>query len=81
MCDSLSTIHFMLKYGAAAEAHPAVYFVSLILGPVAGPLLGLLGKAAAGLIVAIYCRRFAHYLFITAIIISLWAAWYNINSS
>jgi hypothetical protein len=78
ICDAASTIYFMLKDASKVEMHPAVYFVSRIFGPVAGPLLGLFAKAAAGIFVAVYCRKFAVYIFLAAAIISFWAAWYNI---
>jgi len=77
-CDAASTTHFMLRDGAEAEIHPVIRQISRLLGPVAGPVLGAIGKTAAGIIVCILVRRFAAYLFVTASIISFWAAWYNI---
>ncbi len=77
-CDAASTIHFMVKTGPELEIHPMVRIAARIAGPVAGPLLGALAKALAGVIVAIYCRRFAAYILILASLISFWAAWYNI---
>ena len=71
-------MHFMLKEGPDAEMHLAIRFVSKVLGPIAGPLIGAIGKTVAGVLVGIFCRRFAAYIFVTASIISLWAAWYNI---
>ena len=82
LCDAASTIHFMLKDDAHnEEIHPAINLAARILGPVLGPLFGAVGKAVAGLCVAIYCRRFAPYILITVSIISFWAAWYNIWGS
>lgn len=77
-CDAGSTIHFMLREGPDIEIHPAIQFVSGILGPIAGPLLAAVGKAVAGVLVCIYCRRWAAYILVTASIISFWASWYNI---
>ena len=77
-CDAASTIHFMVKMGPELEIHPMVRIAAKIAGPVAGPLLGALAKALAGIVVAIYCRRFAAHILILASLISLWAAWYNI---
>ncbi len=78
-CDAVSTIHFMLRHGSDVELHPVIQFISSkILGPVAGPLLGAIGKGVAGIVVAIYCRRVAVYIFLIASMISFWAAWYNI---
>jgi len=77
-CDGASTIHFMLREGPEVEIHPAIRFISRILGPVAGPLAATIGKVAAGIIVGVYFRRLAGYIFVTASIISFWAGWYNI---
>lgn len=77
-CDAAGTIHFMLIEGPDVEIHPVIRLVSKILGPVAGPLIAAVGKAFAGILVCIYCRRFAAYIFVAASIISFWAAWYNL---
>ena len=77
LCDAVSTMHFMLRIGPDSEMHIIIRYLSKLLGPVAGPLAGAVGKVAAGIIVAIYLRRFALYIFITASVISFWAAWYN----
>jgi hypothetical protein len=76
-CDAASTIHFMLIAGTDVEMHPLIRMVSKILGPVAGPLLAAVAKAVAGVIVCIFCRRFAAYIFVIASVISFWAAWHN----
>jgi len=78
LCDGVSTIYIMLEYGPGVEIHPAIQLVSKITGPVIGPLISVLAKGVAGMLVAIYLRRFAKYIFLTAAIISLWAAWYNV---
>jgi hypothetical protein len=77
-CDAASTMRFMLIQGPDAEIHLAIRFVSRIIGPIAGPLVGGIGKVIAGFIVGVYFRRFAAYILVTASIISLWAAWYNL---
>ena len=77
-CDVASTIYFMTRESAPEETHPVIRMVSRVFGPIIGPLLSGIGKAVAGVIVAIYCRRFAVYIFVLAAIISLWAAWYNV---
>jgi len=77
-CDVASTVYFMTQESAPDEVHPAIRLVSRLLGPVIGPLVGGIGKAAAGIVVAIYCRQFAVYIFVLAAIISFWAAWYNV---
>ena len=77
LCDGLSTIYFMLRTGPEAELHAVIRFASQVLGPVGGPLLGVLGKGVCGVVVAIYLRRFAIYIFFLASFLSFWAAWYN----
>ena len=78
MCDALSTVRFMLIRPDDGELHPAVNIAAETLGPVIGPLVGFAGKAIAGLCVSIYCRRWARLILGVAIVMSLWAAWYNI---
>jgi len=76
--DGLSTIHFMLHEGTAdTEMHPAVSLAARVLGPVLGPIAGVIGKAVAGLIIAVYWRRIARIILLIPTILSLWAAWYN----
>jgi hypothetical protein len=77
LADGISTIRFMLTDGVETELHPGVNIVARITGPVLGPLIGVFGKAAAGVIVAIYWRSIAWIILLAASIISLWAAWYN----
>ena len=76
-CDAASTIHFMLRAGPEIEMHPVIRCLSRALGPVAGPLFAAAGKAVGGIVLAVYLRKFAAYLFVTVSIISFWAAWYN----
>jgi hypothetical protein len=76
--DAASTIYFMLQRGPEPEIHPMVRMAAMVAGPVAGPLLGALAKIVGGVLVAIYCRKFAAYIFILTAIISFWAAWYNV---
>ena len=77
-CDTAGTIYFMLRIGTEAEAHPMIYLVSKILGPVLGPLLSAVAKTVAVVIIAVYLRKFAVYIFITSTIIFFLAAWYNV---
>lgn len=78
LCDGVSTIYFMVRIGAESELHPAVKLASRVLGPVAGPLLGVLGKGVCGIVVAVWFRRFAGYILLTVSAVSFWAAWYNV---
>ena len=75
--DGVSTIRFMLVDGTDTELHPAVNVAARIAGPVLGPLIGVLGKAVAGIIVAIYWRRIAEIILLVVSILSFWAGWYN----
>jgi hypothetical protein len=68
----------MLIEGPEVEIHPIIRFISKALGPVVGPVIAAIGKALAGIIVCVFCKRFAAYIFTAASIISFWAAWYNI---
>ena len=78
LCDGISTVHFMRHEGVDGEMHPAIYSISLFLGPVAGPIVGMCIKALAGIGLAIYLRKYAIYIFFAASALSFWAAWYNI---
>lgn len=77
IADGVSTIHFMLNEGIDSELHPAINIAAHIVGPVLGPLIGVIGKAIAGIIVAIYWRRIAWIILLVVSIVSFWAAWYN----
>ena len=77
-CDALSTVIFMREFGPEIELHPVIYCISVMCGSIIGPLLSAAAKAFFGVVVAIYCRRYAAYIFVTASIISFWAAWYNL---
>ncbi|MBT3201618.1 MAG: hypothetical protein HN350_17080 [Phycisphaerales bacterium] len=78
LCDAASTIYFMLQLGPGPEIHPVIRVAATIAGPVLGPLLGAFAKTIAGVMVSIYCRRFAVYILVLTAIISFWAAWYNV---
>jgi len=68
----------MIRQGPEWEIHPVIREVSKVLGPVMGPIMSAICKGVLGIIVGVFLRRFAGYIFVTASIISLWAAWYNI---
>jgi hypothetical protein len=78
LCDMASTMWFMREDGVEMELHFFVRLASRLLGPVGGPAAGFLGKAVAGMLVAIYCRKYAVYIFAAGTVISVWAAWYNV---
>jgi len=80
LCDAWSTTRIMTTEGTSDEIHPVVRFLSSpeIFGLVLGPLVAMILKAMFGITIAIYCRRFAVHILLASIIISLWAAWYNV---
>ncbi len=75
-----STIHFITIEGPESEAHPDVMILSIILGPVLGPIAGKICQLAAILLITVYLRRWAVYIFSAIILLYTWAAWYNINA-
>lgn len=77
LADMASTIHFMLIHGPAAEGHPVVRVISLVFGPILGPMLGKTVQFLVAIIVTVFLRRWAAYIFILLIILYAWAAWYN----
>jgi hypothetical protein len=76
--DGASTVRFMLIDGAEHEMHPAIRIFSQLLGPIAGPILGKLFQLFALFLVTVYLRYYARYIFFTATVLYLWAAWYNV---
>ena len=76
--DLLTTIHFMHIDGVQEELHPAVRIASMILGPIAGPLLGKSAQLVAIFIVTLYVRRLAGYFFFAATMMYGWATWDNL---
>jgi hypothetical protein len=78
LADLLTTIRFMMADGIEHEMHPAIRFVSLIVGPMVGPLIGKGAQLAAIYLVTLYTRRLAPYIFIAATMMYGWAAWYNV---
>jgi len=78
LADMATTIHFMRAAGPQAEGHPAIRLVSMALGPVLGPVLGKLCQLAVVILLTVYLRRHALYIFVAVIILYAWAAWYNL---
>ncbi len=73
-----STIYFMLIHGPAAEGHPVVRMISHVLGPILGPMLGKTTQFLVAIVVTVFLRRWAAYIFVPLIILYGWAAWYNL---
>jgi len=78
LADTASTIHFMVQAGPEAESHPSVRLLSYILGPILGPVLGKAVQVAVIIILTVFLRRRAIFIFVPVIILYTWAAWYNI---
>ena len=76
--DMLSTVYIMLVYGTDAEWHPTIRMVAMALGPVFGPIVGKLWQFAIVIVLTVYLRFWAVYIFLTVIVLYTWAAWYNI---
>jgi len=78
VADAASTIHFMRFAGPDAEWHPTVRLVSFLFGPILGPILGKAAQVIVLIVVTVFLRRHATFIFIPAIILYGWAAWYNL---
>ncbi len=78
LADFGSTVHFMLRDGVGGELHPVIRVLSVMFGPVVGPLLGKVGQMGAVLVTTIFLRAYALYIFLAATILYAWAAWYNV---
>jgi hypothetical protein len=78
IADMLSTVFFMAIDGPEAEGHPVIRLISVVLGPVLGPVVGKLSQVAAAVVLTVYLRRWAIYIFVSVIILYAWAAVYNV---
>ena len=78
LADADSTVCFMCRTGPDAEGHSAIRLVSIVFGPVLEPIISKLCQLSVIVILTIYLRRWAIYIFVTVIILYAWAAWYNV---
>ena len=78
LLDVLSRIHFMKLEGPDQEVHPAVRIVSNVFGPVAGPVVGKLCQLGAIILVTIWLRPQAKYIFLVVVVLYCWSAWFNV---
>jgi len=60
--------------------NPLIRVAGRVYGPIFGPVFSFIAKVIFGLLVAIYLRRYAFFIFVAAIVISIYACWYNIWS-
>src|SRR6266851_5705028 len=73
--DSLSTWNFMVNGSVYDELHPVIRFVSIMVGPVLGPLIGKICQLLALVFLTIVFRPAARIIFIPVILIYLYGAW------
>jgi len=78
LADAVSTVYFMLQAGTDAESHPAIRLISIVFGPVLGPVISKLCQLSVIVALTVYLRCWAVYIFVAVIILYAWAAWYNI---
>ena len=78
LADAASTVNFMLRAGPDAEGHPAVRLISVVFGPILGPIISKLFQLTVVVVLTVYLRRWAIYIFVAVIVLYTWAAWYNI---
>ena len=81
LADAASTVYFMCRTGPDTESHPAIRLISIVFGPILGPIFGKLCQLTVIVALTVYLRRWAVYIFMTVIILYTWAAWYNIWGS
>jgi len=78
VADAASTIYFMCRTGPDAEGHPAIRLISIVFGSVLGPIISKLCQLFVIVLLTVYLRRWAIYIFVAVIILYAWAAWYNV---
>jgi predicted membrane protein len=78
LADMASTIHFMLIHGPEVEGHPVVRVISLVFGPILGPMLSKATQFMVAVVVTVFLRRWAVHIFVPLIILYGWAAWFNL---
>lgn len=78
LADAASTVYFMLRTGPGAEGHPVIRIISMVFGPVLGPVISKVCQFSAIVVLTVYLRRWAMYIFVAVIILYTWAAWYNV---
>lgn len=76
--DAASTIYFMLRTSPDVEGHPAIRLISIVFGPIFGPIVSKLIQLTVIVALTVYLRHWATYIFVAVIILYTWAAWYNL---
>ncbi len=76
--DCMTTSHFMLLCGVQMEAHPLVRYISMLFGPIWGPITGKFCQCVPGLFAIVFVRKYAGIIIWSAATLYLFAAWYNI---
>ena len=75
--DFITTCRFMSEGSVSDEFHPIIRFVSVICGPIWGPLFGKLCQIIATLFLAITFKPIARIVLVLVAVIYLYAAWFN----
>ena len=78
VADAFSTAYFMSRTGPDAEGHPLIRLISVVLGPIFGPIISKSCQFSVIVVLTVYLRRWATYIFVAVIILYIWAAWYNV---
>jgi hypothetical protein len=78
LADAASTIYFMCQTGPDTEGHPVIRQISMVLGPILGPIISKVCQFSVIVVLTVYLRRWATYILVTVIVLYAWAAWYNV---
>jgi len=78
LADMASTIHFMLIHGPEVEGHPVVRAISLVFGPILGPIVGKGTQFIVAVALTVFLRHWTPYILIPLTILYGWAAWFNV---
>jgi hypothetical protein len=76
--DCMTTSHFMLLSSPEAEMHPHIRFVSCLLGPIWGPILGKVYQCALGMFIVIWLRKYAQLILWGTASLYIFGSWFNV---
>lgn len=75
--DFVSTSRFMNEGNIIDEVHPIIRWISFLLGPFWGPLVGKIGQLVFLTLFTIMFRKWARVIFVIVTVIYLYATWFN----
>ena len=75
--DFVSTSRFMNEGNIIAEVNLIIRWISFLLGPFWGPLVGKLGQLVFLIPFTVMFRKWAWIIFVIVTLIYLYAAWFN----